>query len=68
MAKRKISEPREWIFRGRVTLEGVQFFITADSEDEAIERARKGDFDDRDDGGGESVDWHIDVDSIELNE
>ena len=58
----------EWIFRGSMRLEGVEFRITADSEAEAIAKAKTGDYDDYDDRGAVTVDWDIDPATGELNE
>lgn len=58
----------EYIFKGKLTLDGVNFYITADNEKAAKEKARNGDFDDLEILGASSSDREIDPDSIELNE
>ncbi len=58
----------EYIFQGTVTLSGVDFYVIADSEEEAKAKARVGDHDDRDTAGAGSTDWDIDPSSCVLNE
>lgn len=58
----------EWIFKGSIRLDGVEFRITADTETEAIAKAKAGDYDDYDEMGAATADWEIDPGSCELNE
>ena len=58
----------EYIFQGTVTLSGVDFYIIADSEEEAKAKAKNGEYNDRDTVGAGSQDWDIDPNSCALNE
>lgn len=58
----------EYIFQGTVTLSGVDFYVTADSEEEAIAKAKMGEYNNRDTVGADSTDWDIDPNSCVLNE
>lgn len=58
----------EFIFRGTVTLDGVDFFIEADDLGAAKARAKAGDYDRREDNGAAVVDWHIDAETGQANE
>jgi len=48
-----------FIFQGSLTRNGVDFFIEADSLEEAKTKARLGKYEDRDDSCADSVDWDI---------
>lgn len=54
-----------WIFRGSIRLDGVEFRITAATEEEAIAKAEAGEFDEYDEMGAETVDWEINPKTIE---
>lgn len=58
----------EYVFQGTVTLEGVDFYINADSEKEAKAKARVGDHDNRDMAGAGGMGWDIDPRTCVLNE
>ncbi len=58
----------QYIFQGTVTLSGVDFYITADSKEEAVEKAKSGEYNDRDMVGADSTDWDIEPNSCVLNE
>jgi hypothetical protein len=62
------DDEKQFTCTGRLTLEGVTFFITAKSETEAQEKAKAGVWDDYDIAGSSSADWSLDADSISLNE
>lgn len=70
MARKKAvaDGPKEYIFRGKLSLSGVEFYITANSEEEAIAKARDGDWHDYDTLGASSEDCNIDLGSCELNQ
>lgn len=57
-----------WIFRGSVRLDGVEFRITAETEADAIKKAKAGDFDEYDDMAASAADWTILPDTIEPND
>ena len=68
---RKKKEPEidhQYIFSGRASLSGVQFYITAKNEEEARSKARSGKWDEYDAAPGEIVDCRINEGSCELNE
>ena len=70
MAKAKkieVQEDREWQVSGQITLDGVIFFVTAKSEDEAIEKAESGQWDEYDIGGASSSNCKLDPGTIEEN-
>lgn len=54
--------------KGRVTLEGVTFYILADTLDEAKEKARRGEYTDYDALGAETSDWEISPKTVRLDE
>lgn len=56
-----------WIFTGSLRLDGVVFYVTADTEAAAIAKAEAGDYDEHDEMGAATADWLIDPDSIESN-
>ena len=58
----------EYIFNGTLSLSNVNFYIIADNEHDAKEKARRGEYVDWDIGDAGSVDWTINPNSIELNE
>lgn len=68
MAKRKPKEQHEYIFKGKLELDNVDFYITASSEEEAREIAKSGTWDSWDVQGASSINWTIDADSGESNE
>jgi hypothetical protein len=68
MARKKKVETREFMFTGTVELRGVTFFVTAEDEDAAREKAKAGEYDDYDSGGAETVNWEMNPDSLEVNE
>lgn len=50
---------KTYSFVGRVTLDGVVFFIDAPSKTAALEAVRSGKFDEYEVAGAETVDWTI---------
>jgi hypothetical protein len=50
----------EYIFRGRVELDGVDFFISAETPLEAVKKAKAGDYDRYEADGAEMVNCEID--------
>jgi hypothetical protein len=69
MAKKKAEpELHEWLCRGWIKLSGVQFSVSAATEDEARKKAAAGDWDDYDTTVASGEDWKLDEGSIELNE
>jgi hypothetical protein len=59
---------REYHFTGKVTLTGVDFYITADTIQEARRAARRGDFDRSNDGKAWWDGYEIDDISGQENE
>lgn len=57
----------EYIARGRLELGNVEFWVSADSEDEAREKFNNGVFDHWDISGSESLNWDIRTRDIEIN-
>lgn len=57
----------EFIFRGKITLDGVEFFITAKTLAEARKKAVLGHYDGYEAVLAEAVDWTIDHNSGEEN-
>ena len=47
----------EFIVRGRVTYDGVEFFVTAKNSQEAIEKAKAGEYHNLETHCAEVVDW-----------
>lgn len=56
----------EFIFRGQVTLRGVEFFIQAKNKMLAKKAAKLGHYDSYDIGAAETTDWEIEGEG-ELN-
>lgn len=59
---------KEFICRGRVTLDNVTFRIVAKSREHAETLARQGKFDDYDTTTAEGVDWEMRPETVETNE
>lgn len=59
MKAKAAPEPREYIGRGRITLDGVEFTIIASSQEEADAKAARGEWHDYDIGGASSLDCRI---------
>lgn len=57
----------EYIFRGTVELSGVDFYVTADTAEEAIQKAKRGEYDDYKTAGAETINWKIDPNTCEDN-
>lgn len=57
-----------WIFKGSLRLDGVDFFISAETEAEAIAKAKAGEYDEHDEMGATTADWSIDPGTIEPND
>lgn len=55
-------------FKGRVTLDGVDFEIEAETLEQAKELARRGEHDEADWVGAEMVDWTIRPDTGKIDE
>ena len=60
--------PKQYIFTGRLELSGVDFIVEADSEAEAKEKARNGQWENYDSSGAETVNTDIVVSSCKLDE
>ena len=58
---------KEFVLKGRLTLERVTFRVSAKTLEGALARAVNGDFDGYDTDAAESVDWHMALASIEEN-
>jgi len=59
---------REFVCTGTMELRGVTFFIEAATEEEAIEKAKAGEWSDYDTNGAESVNWDMRESTLEANE
>jgi hypothetical protein len=57
----------EFIMTGRLTLEGVVFYVTAENRANALDKAARGDYDSYDTDQADVVDWRISPNSIEEN-
>lgn len=62
------KKQHEFTCRGRLTLEGVTFFIEASDREEAMEMARKGQWRDWEIVRAGSVDWRLDASTITDND
>ena len=49
----------QYVFSGRVVLNGCQFIIEAETEEEAREKVRRGEWGEVETAGGEFVDWSV---------
>jgi hypothetical protein len=58
---------KEFVLKGRLTLERVVFRVSAKTLEGALARAANGDFDGYDTDAAESVDWQMALASIEEN-
>jgi hypothetical protein len=58
---------KEFVIKGRLTLERVTFHVSAETLEGALARAANGDFDGYDTDAAEGVDWHMALASIEEN-
>ena len=58
---------KEFVIKGRLTLERVTFHVSAKTLEGALARAANGDFDGYDTDAAESVDWRMALASIEEN-
>ena len=58
---------KEFVLKGRLTLERVTFRVSAKTLEGALARAANGDFDGYDTDTAESVDWRMVLASIEEN-
>lgn len=58
----------QYLFRGRIELDGATFCIDAENEEEAKEKASAGSWDDLDIDGAASRNWTIHPETCELNE
>lgn len=59
---------RQYLMQGRVTLEGVDFFVTANSEQEAFDKVSAGQWHTYEIDAASMVDWTILRSSVEPNE
>lgn len=57
----------EYIFKGTLDLEGVEFFVEAENEEEALAKAKRGEWASYEISGASSVDCSLDPDTIEEN-
>lgn len=62
------QQKKNWLFNGRIELEGVDFFINNATEDEAIARAKASDWDYYDTIGASEINSHINSRTMEPNE
>jgi hypothetical protein len=58
---------KEFVLKGRLTLERVTFRVSAKTLEGALAHAANGDFDNYDTDTAESVDWRMALASIEEN-
>jgi hypothetical protein len=58
---------KEFVLKGRLTLERVVFRVSAKTLEGALARSANGDFDGYDTDAAESVDWQMALASIEEN-
>lgn len=54
----------QWVARGKIELHGVDFFIEAETKEEAIAMANAGDFQFYEDHGAQPMNWIIEPDSV----
>jgi hypothetical protein len=59
---------KQYIFNGRVELSGVQFIVEAENEDDAKAKAKRGEWEDYDLSGAETVNTDIYVSTCQLDE
>lgn len=57
----------EYRFYGRITQDGVTYYISAPNRESAIAAVKSNSFDEFDASGAETVDWDIDPKTIEEN-
>ena len=57
-----------WMATGRIELSGVDFFIEADTLEEAKEKAKRGEYEFYEDNGAEAINWTIKPSTVESNE
>ena len=57
----------EYVFTGEARLRGVEFYIVADTLEEAKARAKRGEQDSIEDYNAEMYDWKISVESGKEN-
>ncbi len=62
-----MAQTEEYICRGRLTLDGVQFIIEASSLQEARLKAIRGEWSDYDIGGASGADWELLPSTLALN-
>ena len=62
------GEMPEYLFRGRLELNGVIFTVNAENEEEARAKAKTGDYSEWDISGAEGVNWTLDPATCEANE
>ena len=58
---------KEFVLKGRLTLERVTFYVSAKTLEGALARVVNGDFDGYDTDAAESIDWRVALASIEEN-
>ena len=56
---------KEFVLKGRLTLDRVTFHVSAKTLEGALARAVNGDFDGYDTDAAESIDWRVTLASIE---
>lgn len=59
---------KEFICTGSIELRGVQFFIKAETLEEAKKKAEEGEFESFDSDGADTTDWHMNPRTVEVNE
>lgn len=58
---------KEYVAKGSLTRSGVIFYITADTLEEAKVKAASGEYLEYDTDGADTVNWDIEVDTVEEN-
>ena len=58
----------EWIVKGTLALDGVNFYVHADTKEGALAKVAQGDFVSYDTYQASSTDWHLDPRTLEENE
>ena len=64
----KNTGQRQYIARGTIELRGVDFYITAESEEDARAKAKAGEYDSYEDNGAETFNWEINPGTVKENE
>lgn len=57
----------EYHFKGKASISGVDFYVNADTLEDAIARVKRGETDLVEDDAAEMYDWEIDIASGRVN-